>query len=190
MTKKKTESNAASNATARVVDGKLILSFPEAVTPVVWQMDLEKVQACSLEVHEDKKGGTFALSMKNEKNEKSDIAVFSDKASAVQALMATSSALQNGHGMIRGGVVAPANSNAPVYTLPPQGQKENSGEGAKAFVLAIVLIVVLIAAWSLSIPAFKDDSSSSAPASGHTEAAGSEASGVPVSADEFLNNRR
>ena len=37
-------------SSARVVDGKLILSFPHALTPVVWQMDLSQTKASALEV--------------------------------------------------------------------------------------------------------------------------------------------
>ena len=37
-------------ASANVVDGKLILSFPHAQTPVLWQMDLAQAKASAIEV--------------------------------------------------------------------------------------------------------------------------------------------
>ena len=51
LKKDKTKTTSAS-----VVDGKLILSFPHAQTPVLWQMDLTQAKASSLEVTKSEKG--------------------------------------------------------------------------------------------------------------------------------------
>lgn len=81
------------DANASVVDGKLILSFPEAITPIVWQMDLNDAKSSSFEVTND--GDHFALVTKKQGAQKKEsIAPFSTKEQAVAALMATSSALK------------------------------------------------------------------------------------------------
>ena len=47
------------SASANVVDGKLILSLPEAENPVVWQMDLSSAKASALEVKKDEEKDTY-----------------------------------------------------------------------------------------------------------------------------------
>ena len=59
--KLKQDNTQTTQSIANVVDGKLILSLPEAATPVIWQMDLEQAQSCALEVKEDKKSKQFNL---------------------------------------------------------------------------------------------------------------------------------
>ena len=44
---------------AKVVEGKLILSCPGAEIPVVWQMDLNEAKACAFEVQCDEKANGF-----------------------------------------------------------------------------------------------------------------------------------
>ena len=48
---------------AKIVDGILILSLPDALRPVVWQMELSQSRTSALEVreHED---GTYHLTLK------------------------------------------------------------------------------------------------------------------------------
>ena len=64
------------NASASVVDGKLILSFPHAQTPVIWQMDLAEAKASALEVLKAEKGTDFTLTLKTQKGEKVKIDLF------------------------------------------------------------------------------------------------------------------
>ena len=193
----KQKNNIKSNelaASAAVVDGKLILTLPEAVTPVVWQMDLDQAKSSALEVIEDKKKGTFSLMLRNTKGETIEVAPFEQKSQAVEALMLTSQALQDGQGKIRAApnvaqVPYQAQQGAPVYQPTPTTDSSNKIGG----ILAIVLIIVLMLVWVISIPRQGDFNNISATASGdgHAGAAPSSgvATGVPVSADEFLGNQ-
>lgn len=186
MTKKKTDPQDASS-NVKIVDGKLILSLPNAQMPVVWQMDLENAQSSSFTVVEDKKAKNFTLILKGQDGTVDEIAPFDDKQSAVDVLMETSSVLQNAHGQIRPGSTSGGN------TSNNNDDKDSDKLGAG---LAIALAIVLILIWVMmsSVPNRSlDGASSSTNTSGSaTNNSGSDprqSSGVPVSADDFLNNR-
>lgn len=187
----KTEDMAAmSNNVAKVVNGKLILSFPDAETPVVWQMDLEKAEICALEIKEDKKTKLFSLVQRVSENEQNVIASFAEKSAAVAALMATSAAMQGGGGFTAQPQLINVAAQAPLqYTQ--HVAKQGKGEGKKAAVLSFVLILILLAIWAISIPLGQvktsalSSSESSSGASGGSVSTGGEA----MSAEEFLKNR-
>lgn len=164
----------------KIVDGKLILSLPEAETPVVWQMDLEKAQSASFTVLENKKEKNFALVFKTQEGNADDIATFSKKQSAVDILMETSNALQNAQGQIKSRATTNINDN----------NKKSDKLGA---ILAIALVIVLIIIWSISAAGpgrlgqgGVDPQSASFSGSDNNPR---QSSGVPVSADDFLTNR-
>lgn len=181
------------NDTVAIVNGKLILTFPDADTPVVWQMDLEKAAACALEVKEDKKAKLFSLVLRDADNQTNTIASFAEKSQAVSALMATSKALQSGQGTTSAQPApqpAPAQAYAPQpqYVIAPQA--ETKGEGKKAAIIALVLILLLLGIWSISIPTGQIDLANIPQSGSATSAAAPAAStGVAVSADEFLKGR-
>lgn len=178
---------------AHVVDGKLILSFPEALTPIVWQIDLTDAKSSSFEVTEE--DGQFKLVTKKQGAQKKEtIAPFADKDTAVKALMATSHALANAHGQIHSGASV-ANTNAAMqpaqmaYAAPMPAQSKG---GAGKWIFAVASIVLIVTMFSM-INAMQPRSPSSMGAGGsETSAAGQSAaskSGVAVSADEFLRTR-
>jgi hypothetical protein len=192
------------NANAVVVDGKLILSFPEAITPIVWQIDLQDAKSSSFEVVEDKDG--FALTTKKQGAQKKDvIAPFAQKQDAVNALMATSYALQGAHGKISGLSVASSDnsaSNAAKHAAAqslPHGyapliiEKSKGGFGKWLIVIiALILIVMMFSMMSAMQPRVPGSVDNAAGFGNRTAAGGtpaSESSGVPVSADDFLRSR-
>lgn len=179
-----------SNNVAKVVNGKLILSFPEADTPVVWQMDLDKAETCALEIKEDKKTKLYSLVQRVSESEQNIIASFQEKADAVAALMATSSAMQNGSSSPVFQPMAMQTAQAPVYYSQP-APVQGKGEGKKAVVLSVVLILILLAIWAISIPLGQVKTSAlSAEGSSAAQGSGAAASGgEAVSAEEFLKNR-
>ncbi len=189
-----------SGNSANVVDGKLILSFPMAVNPVIWQMDLNKAKSCALEVQEDKKKKQFLLQLKSNSQEAENIAAFEDKQSAVDAMMAASSALQNASGQINPAAVvqqvAPTGTanvtSIPTAQVPVNTKSSESGDNKKAALLAVFLIVILVIIWSVSIPRNAGPLLSTNEIVGAIESAGSgeSSTGVAVSADEFLNRNR
>lgn len=178
-------------SSASVVDGKLILSLPDAYTPVVWQMDLEQARSSALEVREDSKSSRFILSLKTQNSEITDIASYEERSSAVQALMATSRALENAHGSIRPQTLRPANHNTSgsgnqTYSNNPSAAigNENKGGRAGAF-LAAAMLVVLVLAWTFSLSKPMDSGFKTSRSSSDIPSE----SGVPVSADDFLSQR-
>lgn len=187
MMKNKKHNKSASESTARVVDGKLILSLPGAQTPVVWQMDLDQAKASALEVRSDDKKSIYTLSLKTPRGNADDIADFTSKEDAVDALLAASAALENAHGQIRPSSAAgmtPSNSNA------PQGQAQKSG-GWKKWLLAFVVLIGLWFLFTLSSTMMPQDPGAYTTGSSADQAAASaqsarESQGVPVSADDFL----
>ncbi len=172
----KTKKNKAS---ARVVDGKLILSFPDALTPVLWQMDLDEAKASALEVQENKKDNIYTLTLKTPRGEAVDVASFSDRDTAVKGLMAASQALSAAHGQIR---PAAAQNNAQAgAALPPREKGIGKWGGIALFV---VFLFVLINVWSSLVPRSASQSKTLS-----TTLSPSGEAGVPMSADDFLQNR-
>lgn len=183
--------NSEPSASASVVDGKLILSCPNAVTPVVWQMDLSDVKASAMEVLEDE--GNFTLNLKTAKGERLKAATFATREDAVAGLMAASQALENAQGRIHAS--AAANEDAPAQAKTPLTPVLKKRRRNRFVIsgLGVLLLIVMIGMWNAvvmreprSFPQELPRASAAAPA-----AAGGAAnsSGVPVSADDFLNSR-
>ncbi len=173
------------NSSARVVDGKLILSYPEALTPIVWQMDLAQAKASALEVRESPKG--ISLVLKTAKGETTEIAPFATKEEAVAALMAAARALESAHGQIRAAGAANETGGAASYA-PPAKQRSRWTAG----ILGVLLILVLLVIWASLAPRppMSVDGRGAPLASGSSGAAGQDQNGVPLSADEFLMKQR
>lgn len=185
------------SSSASVVDGKLILSLPDADIPVVWQMDLEQAKSSALEVREDKERGLYALVLKTQKGEAVEIAAYSSKETAVGGLMAVSRALESGHGKIRPSIT-PQNSNhigtTPYAIAGNAGhiaanaqQTQSSGKGGA--LLAIALIAALVLVWIISIPTGKNSFMKPSLSNASGSSGATPEAGVPVSADDFLNRK-
>ncbi len=86
-----------STATAKIVDGILVISLPDAINPIVWQMELGQSKASALEVRAGA-DGTHILTLKTPRQDVQDIAAFTNRDHAVKALMTVSTALENGTG--------------------------------------------------------------------------------------------
>lgn len=165
-----------------IVDGKLILSLPDAETPVVWQMDINKAKSAAFTIGEDKKAKLFYLVLRDEEGKEQNIASFKDKDGAVAVLMETSEMLQSSHGKIK-------KDKSPVTAdTSPQHDPKSEKLGA---VLAVLLIILLLGVWVLSATmsrsvdtyGYQDETASSASPSSPND------TGVAVSADDFLNSR-
>ena len=161
---------------ANVNHGKLILTCPNAVTPIVWQMDVARTASSSMEVHP--KDNHFELIMKAGSNRET-IAVFEDKEAAVAALMAASKAIQSAENT----PLSCANENAPSGT-PHVIYKQKSGLARKILTWLAGFIVVFVV-FNLLIALIGGRSGPS------TEKAAIEdtTSGRPMSADDFLSGR-
>ena len=176
-------------AGAKVVDGKLILSFPNAKTPIVWQMDLSDAKSSAFEVTEDQDNNQSVLISRKQGSTKSDIiAPFSAREDAINALMATSSALENAHGQIQPSSYTNTEQSTPQTTtiIQTKSQKKTSGGTIIATIIAIAIIIMLFGMLqSLKPRSISTGSSSSAGVS----STGTGEAGVPMSADEFLRQQ-
>lgn len=176
------------NASANVVDGKLILSLPDALSPVVWQMDLTQAKASALEVLHNEDKEQHSLNLKNPKGETIEIAVFEERNHAVEGLMAASGALENAQGQIRPGGT---NTNGATNTTP-RVQTKNAPQNIRGkwigAILALVVLFILFTIWSSIVPRPIGTSTSGTASTGSVSNP-QESSGVPVSADDFLRGQ-
>lgn len=171
---------------AKVVDGNLILSLPDAVNPVVWRMELGSVKASALEVKPAADGSSFILSLKTPKGDVHDIAPFANRDSAVRALMRVSAALQGAHGKFTAPQSAPVASAAPA-TAPVYAVKDTSSGSAIKWLLTLggVLIVIVLFAYLSTLSPRQGADSATATFTGTQSPANTE-TGIPQSADEIL----
>jgi hypothetical protein len=174
------------SSSARVVDGTLILSLPDAVTPVVWRMDMGHAKASAIEVRQNK-DETFSLVLKTPRGDVNEIAPFATKAGAVRALMEISRAMESAHGQIRPSMaLVPAGDQAAMPAPPPRAT--GGGKLVTGIIGAILLIgVVMMLLSAGSGPGGGSYTGAEIPAAADPEAANRP--GVPVSADDFLRGR-
>lgn len=169
------------SSNASVVDGKLILSFPDALTPVVWQMDLTQTKASALEVREDKDEKTFTLTLTNPKSEQIKVASFEKRDRAIDGLMAASEALGSAHGQIR---PTGANNNAPNTYKNPNGIKW------PRIIIGLIVLIILLSVWtSMNARNGSSIQQQATPNTSNTPNAQSDTVGVPMSADDFLRGQ-
>lgn len=172
------------SSSARVVDGKLILSFPHALTPVVWQMDLAQAKASALEVRENATKNNYTLVLKSPRSDDHDIASFETRAQAVEALMAVARAFESAHGQIRP-LAATGNESYTTSAHPHQRPGRGAGKWIAA-ILGVLLFLILLNIWGSFLPRYPEGVSGRPIAPSSANAAPSQ-SGVPLSADDFLN---
>ena len=172
-------------SSAKVVDGNLILSLPDAVNPVVWRMELGGVKASALEVRTDA-SGAFLLTLKTPKGEVHDIAPYAERDSAVAALMRASAALQNAEGKITPLAAAaplqPGSPNTAVFMKPDH----STLKWLAAF--AAVIFVIFLFAYLSRLDSTIEVATAPPGAETATSVTGQPGveSGVPQSADDLL----
>ena len=201
---------------ARVVDGTLILSLPDAITPVVWRLDLGQTKASALEVRTDREddddgdegkggggSGRFTLVLKTPKGEVHEIAPYDTRARAVQALMAVSYAMETAQGQMRPFSANDGRRAQVPAVIPgmaatgyePKGGKALTALGAFALVVVLIVAILNIGPHRASLPMSDADlAAAGSPASQAAQVTGANGgapvSGVPVSADQFLQKQQ
>lgn len=180
------------SSSAKIVDGSLILSLPDALTPVVWRMDLGQAKASALEVRE-REDGTFILVLKTPRGDINDIAPFAGRNRAVGALMAVSRAMAHAHGQLR-----PANDRnlpVPVGHAHPAPRSPGKHQGRGRWVGNLIGIIVLLGLiYILASIGPRPAGNLAGLGTGAPFAAGAPGGtnntpGVPMSADDFLRTR-
>jgi hypothetical protein len=169
-------------ASARVVDGKLILSLPHAMTPVVWQMDFGEIKASALEVRKDADKGVFSLVLKTPNGGITDIAPFEKRDQAIAGLMAASRALENAHGKIRVQAGSAATEGQTISFVTPQ---QKSGSSKWGMALVVLFLLLLFGVWTM-LSTHQPGMPAGTANPGGPGGAQESPTGVPLSADEFL----
>jgi hypothetical protein len=175
------------SASAKVVDGTLILSLPDAIAPVVWRMELGHAKSSAIEVREQD-NGTFMLTLKTPKGDINDIAPYDSRAKAVTALVAISRAMEHAHGEIHP-ANAPGTAEAPARRAKGESRSGSVLTGVAGLVLVGILIVVMMRMFPMPAgidPAAGNMASGPSAASGFMNPA---PAGEPVSADDFLSRQ-
>lgn len=135
------------------------------------------------------------LTLKTPNNDVQEIAPFAEKAVAVRALMAVSSALENGQNAYGARSSSSLMANE-IQTLPPQGPQvvyKSDGSVAKwvSGIAAVLVLAILLSIMIKQTPrtsTFDNAASVTAATLPHSMSMNQSANetGVPVSADEFL----
>ena len=164
------------SSSAKVVNDTLVLSLPDAKSPIVWRMELADIKAAAFEVQE--KESDFILVMKKPKGDVQDIAPFDSRAKALKALMSASQAME--HAQNISAANDGGNRNAAVVAPP---RKSRFGQAVTGLIGIVILLGLLFTLTQVGPknPQF--------PGSGISGAAQSESgarTGVPQSADDFL----
>lgn len=165
-------------STAQVVDGNLILTLPDAINPIIWRMELGNVRASAIEIRAN--DNQHILTLKTPRGDIHDIAPFENRDRALHALMQISRALAKAEGKL-----APANINtAPPALAPAPSSGPSSGIKWLIAFAAVILLIFLFSWLSGIAPKTQMLGTStgvvSSPSSGGGE------SGVPLSADQYL----
>lgn len=178
---------AKHSSTAKVVDGSLVLSLPDAVTPVVMRLSLEEAKSAAFTVLEKK--DQHVLTVQFSEKESRDIAPFDEKEKAVNALMAASAALEKGSRVYVGGGSAHNDNDEGGFSF------KSFGKWVAALGLLFVL-VWFVASMNSGLPQAPTLSAAERAAGGQAAATGTgrtpfdnprEVTGEPVSADAFLS---
>lgn len=169
-------------SSAKIVDGILVLSLPDAIHPVVWQMELGQSKSSALEIR-DNDHGEYVLTLKTPRQDVLDIAIYADRDDALQALMTVAHAMESGRGQLHTGspVAAPAATSlaSPVSAQSGRSVMRLLKKAMKflAFlfggILVLALVLFLVGKFFLN----------------GTPSGGSSSSNAPVSAEEFLQNQ-
>lgn len=176
-------------SSAKVVDGNLILSLPDAINPVVWRMELGSVKASALEIKPSADGATFSLSLKTPKGEVYDIAPYASRDLALRALMRVSSALQGGQGRFNAPQIAVTSAPPiqPHASAPATANDSQSGSAAKwLLTLGGVLFVIFLFAYLSTLPTRQGGSTAPMATSTGTQSSTNAETGIPQSADDLL----
>jgi len=172
-------------SSAKVVNDTLILSLPDASSPVVWRMELGEIKAAAFEVQK-KDGGGFELVMKTPAGKTQQIAPFDSRAGALGALMSASRAMEQAQNMAK----SAANDKGGYSTASGAPAKKGSGSLLAGVIGVAVLIALIYGLTQMGPRSATSMGFQATGASTENQAApAAKAGGVPVSADDFLKGR-
>ena len=182
---------------AKVVDGILILSLPDALRPVVWQMELGQSRTSALEVREQE-DGTCHLTLKTPRQDVLEMAPYATKAQAIRALQTVAAAMEKAHGQLRPyahSAMGAENGDSlvspyPVPAIPYATGNHNNLTSRSGILRLAALAIVFLALVVFFVFSGNGISPPSIGANGNSRAtANSVKTGTPVSADDFLEGQ-
>lgn len=207
MKKNKKEIEMDFEPKAKVVDGVLILSLPDADSPVVWRMELGKTKASAIEVRAENDNGetVHALIVKTPQSDVYKIGTYTDKTNATRALLALTEAMNNAQGQLRPALPAVISNGQGRHVSQKRGVLGWIFQTLKwVFALVCLLsflylasiigpVVVKGISQNLQLGMPTSEIKTTAQSTQEVPAASTPApkikSGAPVSADDFLNSR-
>lgn len=187
------------SASAKVVDGTLVLSLPDAISPVVWRMDLGTAKSSAIEVRENS-DSQYDLVLKTPKADAHVIATYLFKIKATHALMAITKAMKKAEGQMP---IIPLDlseeDRARYLPVPVSASKPKMTvwrwvlRGLKYVVVLLCMFVVFGTVWTfLKIKArqsLQAPVSVEAPAQLQQKSSQQNKIGEVMSADDFLKGR-
>ncbi len=172
------------SSSAKVVNDTLVLSLPDAKSPVVWRMELAEIKEAAFELQQ--KDTDYLLVMKTPKGASREIAPFDNRAKALKALMSTSQAMEHAETLSR------SNDDGNAVFVSQGSRKERSGQALAGIIGIIILggLLFLLTQIGPNTPQYAASGGLAATGSSTGSAPNSAGSpGVPVSADDFLMQR-
>jgi len=162
---------------AKIVEDTLILSLPDAVSPVVWRMDFSNIKEAAIEIKE-KKNGSYSLVMKMPDGDIKDIAPFDDKDAAMHALMMASDAMG-------GGFVKPTSKYKGAKTSDDNSKIGQVVAGGAGLIIILIMLFSFANIGPKSVKNTTGEAAQYSPSSnsGHVD------TGVPILADDFLRSQ-
>lgn len=174
--------SAPSSASAEVVKDHLVLSLPHALEPIVWRMALDKIGTAAFEVKQKAKTTHYILVLKPKSGAVEIIAPFETKEGAVEALISASTALQQGES-----VPSQKNKRDPQSKIDKtETRNKSKSQNWAIAVLGAIIVLGLFYYLTTLIPTEISPSSINNSASNIVNTP-QDTTGVPVSADDFLN---
>lgn len=167
---------------AEVVDSYLVLSLLDAQEPKVWRMPLDKIGAASFEIQKEQNSETTKLILKPKKGTAEIVASYDTKDKALNALAEASNALQNS--------TTESNTQKKPKNIPVALRTNNNGENKKWVAVLMSAIVVILFYFYVSSLVPNQTAGFNGTDTTNAYSASSpvqERTGVPVSADDFLN---
>lgn len=172
---------------AHVAGNKLVLSFPDAISPCIWQMDITSAAMSAVEL-ESTPDGIFALVFKDGKKTTETIAKFASRAKAVRALMHTSEAIEGGLNHISPGSKNAATAPSVIIQKPSFIGSIFKGVFVTIAVILVLGFLILFGVNALIGPNTNLATQQSLQSNSAQQPAGN-AVGVPMSADDFLKGK-
>ena len=174
---------------AMIREGTLIMMLTNAISPVVWRLDMRHVNSSALEIRRNQEG-EFDLVLKTPKADLNKIASFDDRAQAIKALNAVMKAIEQAPIIPKGREIVPINSPAPSVSSGSSGTilmpRHKKSRPILAGFIGACLVVLLLILVSLLLPV---PANGPLPNGERSSISSSGGAGQALSADDFLNQR-